>query len=245
MQFWFLCAVVEGRGDFAPQAFTKDRASDVVFLCPTANQIFWEKANFSAEVIDDSFPRASLVGNRIFIHSLMVNDSGLYRCRNESGHTVKQFSLTVLESSLYAKESVVYVTEGGSISITCIRHARDVSVLWYYNDEIVPTRGRFTKLEIGNLNILKIENVQRSDNGKYKCKANLKNSFIENSTVVHVGIQPEIRLPFASITTLVGGQVLVVCNFTADLPYNVSWLANESSFLISDSATLNISNVEK
>eukprot|EP00118_Oscarella_pearsei_P017874 m.179869 g.179869 ORF g.179869 m.179869 type:complete len:570 (+) comp39233_c0_seq5:207-1916(+) len=234
------CTVAERR----KEAFARIRQSSVVFLCPTRNPIFWE--NDKSEVINsDIEDRAFLFGNRLRVSFLRASDTGLYKCRDSESHKViKEFNLTVVDPVLHVEQSNVYVTEGDSIQLVCIRRAQSLFVLWYRENKMILTRGRFAKYQDGNRSILKIANVQKNDSGMYMCQANLRVGVIQNSTTVWVGKAPTIIRPFtANIIQQVGKEVKVKCNTTGDSD-KVSWMNNKSAALFSDSETLYIPKIQ-
>ncbi|KAF7648648.1 hypothetical protein LDENG_00153420, partial [Lucifuga dentata] len=176
--------------------------------------------------------RIHVEGGRFSISSISLLDSGMYQCvaENEHGALYASAELKVVASPpdfsrRPVKKSTVIQT-GGEVVLECCPHASPkAAVSWWRGKELVKVSGRQMIMEDGSL---RINNISKSDGGRYTCVA--RNTFGTSSSTGMLLVKDPTRIivPPLSLDAAVGQSIVLPCEVSSDSSLNPSfkWFFN-------------------
>ncbi|XP_067362041.1 contactin-4 isoform X1 [Channa argus] len=164
--------------------------------------------------------RIHVEGGKLTISRIGVLDSGMYQCvsENEHGAIYASAELKVVASPpdftrRPVKKSTV-IQRGGEVVLECRPHASPrAAISWFREGELLKDSKRQTIMDDGTL---RINNISKSDGGRYTCVA--RNHFgTSSSTGTLVVKEPtKIIVPPLSLDATVGQSLVLPCEVSSD-----------------------------
>ncbi|XP_055376724.1 hemicentin-1-like [Condylostylus longicornis] len=176
-------------------------------------------------------------GELLKIIGINSTHSGEYSCNinNSKGFDSRTFAIDVLVPPKLksTEETVVLVENNKEVTLECNVHGNPVpNVLWKFNDQLLNIKDQYKKM---NDFILRFT-AKLEDSGLYECEANNKVGSIKKKIILIVFAAPKILPPIKEIiTTKIGSNVYLSCNFTGYPMPDIKWKFNnaplESDFI--------------
>ncbi|OAF67817.1 Neuroplastin [Intoshia linei] len=168
--------------------------------------IFWQK-NDSDELmlLHKNYGRLYIDSEgSLHIKNIQINDAGMYTCRAMSmmGSVAKSSTITVKQLHKMIPPPIIdqlpqdqtLPTKSTAIMHCKIRSSdgdENLKVEWYKNGDLINFfNSRLIKLD---LNSFKIMNLEKSDTGKYVCRATLNDKMVQATATLNV-INPKVAL---------------------------------------------------
>ncbi|XP_065918194.1 contactin-3-like isoform X2 [Dysidea avara] len=184
--------------------------------------ITWEKDRRSYTSGVTQVTHSNGVSSSLTLNRARVADSGKYRCRatNADGNSVtsNEAELLILPQILTnPDDDTVFI--GQSTQLTCNALGTDIVYQWMKDGVVVSGT---------NSNMLRITNIEESDEGVYKCMASNKGGLVEsNPATITVYGPPLIQELPQQVHVVLGEEFQITCTATndQDAPRNLmfSW----------------------
>ncbi|XP_032884067.1 hemicentin-1 isoform X2 [Amblyraja radiata] len=173
------------------------------------------------------------VGNQgmlLQISAAEVNDSGMYTCvaANEAGEVSKHFSLKVLDPPHINGSDIteeVFVVVNNPLELHCVATGIPTPKLtWIKDGRPLSLTDAVHVLHGGE--VLRKENAQVQDTGRYTCLASSTAGDDDREYLVRVHVPPNIAGQSGpqDIAVLKNGQVILECKSDAVPPPTLAWL---------------------
>ncbi|KJH48748.1 immunoglobulin I-set domain protein [Dictyocaulus viviparus] len=197
--------------------------------------IEWQKAGQTITqqtLRDDSYLQIPSSGQRLYILSARITDSGRYTCivRNAAGEARKTYDLRVLVppsiNEISSSESIQNVIPGSQMSLDCIVDGDPFpEIKWTHND--IPIQdGDHHKL-INQKETVVITNIDGQNSGKYTCQAINKAGNVTKDFVIRLTGPPVIDDGFDQLEVIVGEATGLTCRVASGIKnVTTSWIIN-------------------
>ncbi|CAI4225610.1 unnamed protein product [Auanema sp. JU1783] len=174
--------------------------------------VSWRKNEKEFSLNDNARATLDPTGNLIF-SPVEYSDSGTYQCVsiNMVGERVSSPArLSVYEKPQFIKKPEDVTSElGGSILFNCtVGGEPQPQVYWTKKGDQMPVARAFIARDNKGL---RIENIQKSDEGEYVCHARNPTGSIETSARLRVQVLPSFEISPISQEVMLGGQAVFHC----------------------------------
>ncbi|KAG8436526.1 hypothetical protein GDO86_007581 [Hymenochirus boettgeri] len=175
-----------------------------------------------------------LSGGRVLaLTNAQIGDAGKYTCVavNAAGEHQKDFDLSVyVPPNIMGEEQNISTLITETIILTCQSNAVPPPVLTWYKDwKPLIRRTGLSISEDGS--ILKIENAQIRDTGRYSCEAVNIAGKMEKNFNVNIMVPPAISgsVDMTELTVIEGTAINLQCDSSGNPLPSLSWKKNESN----------------
>uniref|UniRef100_A0A8D0DK78 Contactin 2 n=1 Tax=Salvator merianae TaxID=96440 RepID=A0A8D0DK78_SALMN len=180
--------------------------------------------------------RIEVNGGDLRISKLTMNDSGMYQCigENKHGSVYANAELAVQafapDFRLNAVRQLIPAARGGEIIIHCQpRAAPKAIILWTKGTELLSNSSRITITPSGTLII---QNISKSDEGKYTCFAENFLGKANSTGILSVRDATKITLAPSSADINVGENITLQCHASHDPTMDLTFTWFLGDFLL-------------
>ncbi|XP_028841462.1 interferon-induced protein 44-like [Denticeps clupeoides] len=100
---------------------------------------------------------------------------------------------------------------GNEVTLTCRVNKDGASARWWHGDVEVQNNNKFSMVQDGMKFVLRIRNVQRSEEGFYKIKVKYYNEEVESTAMVTVKENLRVSRTFQDVKASAGQEVILKC----------------------------------
>nr|XP_033816119.1 hemicentin-1 isoform X1 [Geotrypetes seraphini] len=177
-----------------------------------------------------------LFGGRVLaLTSAQISDTGRYTCVavNAAGEKERDIDLRVyVPPNIMGEEQNVSVLVGHAVELQCQSNAIPPPTLtWFKDGRPLLQKSGLSVSEDGSL--LKIDEVQVQDTGRYTCEATNVAGKTEKNYNVNVWVPPVIRgsEDVSQLTVTEGSLISLICESSGIPPPGLTWKKNGSLFM--------------
>ncbi|XP_028832664.1 myosin-binding protein C, slow-type-like [Denticeps clupeoides] len=107
------------------------------------------------------------------------------------------------------QDTVLFV--GNEVTLTCRVNKDGASARWWHGDVEVQNNNKFSMVQDGMKFVLRIRNVQRSEEGFYKIKVKYFNQEVGSTAMVTVKEKLRVSRTFQDVKASAGQEVILKC----------------------------------